>query len=279
MKKWNLLIDVELCENCNNCVLATKDEYLGNDISGYSASVPGMGNNLIAIESSERGAGALIEISHRPVTCNHCDNAPCIQHAPDAIQKRADGIVIIDPEKARGRKDIVDSCPYGAIHWNEELAVPQQWIFDAHLLDQGWNQPRGAQACPTHAIYAVQKTDAEMKQHASSRGYGVLHPEYGTLPRVYYRNNHHFTDGYVAGSVLARNECIAGVQVALESQGRILGKAITDEFGEFRIHKVPLTQDIMTLSLTSHGLSFEPISIRFENGGSSVVLHDLYMNL
>ncbi|WP_369856677.1 4Fe-4S dicluster domain-containing protein [Candidatus Thalassolituus haligoni] len=277
MKKWNLLIDVELCENCNNCVLATKDEYLGNDISGYSARVPGMGNNLIAIESSERGSGALIEISHRPVTCNHCDNAPCIQHAPDAIQKRADGIVIVDPEKAHGRKDIVGSCPYGAIYWNEELALPQQWIFDAHLLDQGWKQPRGAQACPTHAIYAVQKTDAEMQQHASAKGYEVLKPELGTSPRVYYRNNHHFTDGYVAGAVFAKNECLAGVQVTLECHGQPLGEAITDEFGEFRIHKVPITKDIMKLSLMSQGLVFESIDVGFGDGESSVVLNELCM--
>ncbi len=31
MKKWNLIIDVALCENCNNCVLSTKDEQVGND--------------------------------------------------------------------------------------------------------------------------------------------------------------------------------------------------------------------------------------------------------
>ncbi|MGF6478513.1 acyl-CoA synthetase (AMP-forming)/AMP-acid ligase II [Paraburkholderia sp. JPY419] len=66
----------------------------------------------------------------------------------DAVRKRSDGIVIIDPEKARGRKDIVKSCPYKAIVWNEELQVPQTWIFDAHLLDQGWQHPRCEQVCP-----------------------------------------------------------------------------------------------------------------------------------
>jgi Fe-S-cluster-containing dehydrogenase component len=30
MKQWGLIIDVARCTNCQNCVLATKDEYIGN---------------------------------------------------------------------------------------------------------------------------------------------------------------------------------------------------------------------------------------------------------
>ena len=39
MKKWNLIIDVALCEGCHNCSLAAKDEHVGNDFPGYSASI------------------------------------------------------------------------------------------------------------------------------------------------------------------------------------------------------------------------------------------------
>jgi Fe-S-cluster-containing dehydrogenase component len=28
MKKWNLIIDIEKCEDCNNCFLACKDEHV-----------------------------------------------------------------------------------------------------------------------------------------------------------------------------------------------------------------------------------------------------------
>ena len=37
MSQWNLIIDVALCENCSNCVLAAKDELVGNTFPGYSA--------------------------------------------------------------------------------------------------------------------------------------------------------------------------------------------------------------------------------------------------
>jgi Fe-S-cluster-containing dehydrogenase component len=65
-----------------------------------------------------------------------------------AVRKRPDGIVIIDPVKSKGQKQIVDACPYGAVTWNEEKQIPQAWPFDAHLLDHGWTRTRAEQACP-----------------------------------------------------------------------------------------------------------------------------------
>ena len=43
MKKWNMVIDVALCHDCNNCFLADKDEFVGNDFPGYSAAQPWAG--------------------------------------------------------------------------------------------------------------------------------------------------------------------------------------------------------------------------------------------
>ena len=73
----------------------------------------------------------------------------------DAVKKRDDGIMLIDPIRAKGRKDLVEACPYGHIWWNEELQLPQIWPFDAHLLDAGWDKTRGHQACPTGAMRAA----------------------------------------------------------------------------------------------------------------------------
>ena len=37
-----------------------------------------------------------------PVMCNHCDNAPCIRASSGgAMYQRPDGIVMIDPDKAK----------------------------------------------------------------------------------------------------------------------------------------------------------------------------------
>ena len=155
MDKWNLIVDVARCENCHNCTLAAKDEHVGNDFPGYAAPQTVHGEGWIKIQRKVRGATSMVDVAYLPTMCNHCDNAPCLRAGGDgAIHKRKDGIVIIDPEKAKGRRDLVDACPYGAIAWNEEAQLPQIWIFDAHLLDQGWKEPRCAQVCPTGAMEA-----------------------------------------------------------------------------------------------------------------------------
>src|SRR5215469_6348507 len=105
-------------------------------------------------------------------------------HAPKGVvTKRRDGIVIIDPEQAKGQRQLVDACPYGHIWWNEELQLPQTWPFDAHLLDRGWHQTRGQQSCPTGAMRAVEVEDEDMARLAREEDLEVLKPELGTRPR------------------------------------------------------------------------------------------------
>ena len=199
---WALVVDVSLCVNCRNCVLATKDEYTGNDFPGYSAPHPPDGLETIRIERHIRGEGALVDVTYIPKTCNHCDNAPCVKAASDgAIYKRPDGVVMIDPVKSRGRRDLVGTCPYDMIEWNEQEQVPQNWNFDAHLLDAGWKEPRCAQACPTKAIRALNVADAQLAEMVEKEHFSVIHPEFGTRPRVFYKNLDDALSHLVAGNI------------------------------------------------------------------------------
>ena len=243
MTKWNLIVDVARCDNCRLCFLAVKDEYIGNDHPGVSAAQPVLGHNWLDIKRKERGTYPIVQARFLPVMCNHCDEAPCIKAARDgAVRKREDGIVIIDPEKSKGQKQIVDSCPYGAISWNEELQIPQAWPFDAHLLDEGWTKTRGEQACPTQVFRTIKVDDAEMQRIRTEEGLEVLQPELGTKPRVYYKNLHMITKCFVGATVVRHvggvEECAAGVEVVLEKDGREVGRATTDTFGEFVIDKL-----------------------------------------
>jgi Fe-S-cluster-containing dehydrogenase component len=239
MKKWNLVVDVALCENCNNCVLATKDEHVGNNFPGYAAPQPRHGHDWIRIERRVRGTDPMVDVAYLPTACNHCDAAPCVAAAGgEAIYKREDGIVIIDPVKARGRKDLVGSCPYGAIAWNEEQQVPQKWIFEAHLLDQGWTMPRGVQACPTGAMRSFCIEDRDMQAMVRRERLETLKPELGTLPRIHYRNLYRYSTNFIGGSVTVAPEgvtdCLPGAQVRLLIGGQEAATAITDAFGDFK---------------------------------------------
>jgi Fe-S-cluster-containing dehydrogenase component len=225
-----LIIDVERCEDCNNCVLACKDEHVGNEWPGYAAAQPLHGQRWIDIERTERGDYPLIDVAYLPLTCMQCDEAPCVAAGGSAVRKREDGIVLIDTVLARGRRDIVASCPYGAIWWNEEAQLPQKCTFCAHLLDGGWAQPRCVQACPTGALAVLRADDANMAAKAEQDHLEVLHPGYGTAPRVYYRNLHRWNTFRVSGTVTIDRDgvvdCAAGARVTLRARVAGTGFAV-----------------------------------------------------
>jgi Fe-S-cluster-containing dehydrogenase component len=253
VKKWNLVVDIALCHNCNNCVLATKDELIGNAFPGYTAPHALRGEGVLRMERSVRGTSHHTQVAHRPVLCNHCDDAPCVRAGGGAIRKRDDGIVVIDPVAARGRRDLIDSCPYGAMVWNEAEQVPQTWFFDAHLLDQGWSEPRCVGACPTGALTSVQLEDSAMAERVREEGLRTLKPELGTRPRVHYRHLERFDRLFVAGSVLERKagvlDCVEGATVELRGASGEARTLASDAFGDFRFDDLPLRTGVLQLQV------------------------------
>ena len=243
MKKWNMIVDVARCHNCYNCFIATKDEYVDNEHTGYTAPQPLHGHAWVDMEYHEGGQWPIVETSFRPVMCNHCDDAPCMKVASNgAINKRADGIVIIDPEKAKGQRQIVGACPYGAVYWNEDLQIPQAWPFDAHLLDQGWEKTKIEQSCPTGVFRSIKVSDRKMRKIAKTENLTTLEEKSGAKPRVYYKNNHPFETCFIGGTVIALKEgleeCVEGADITLMKDDKAIGSANSDAFGEFKIDKI-----------------------------------------
>ena len=281
MQKWNLVVDVALCQNCNNCTLVAKDELVGNRFPGYSAPHPAHGAGVFRMERQVRGSGHGVDVAHMPVMCNHCDDAPCIKGGGGAVKKRPDGIVIIDPELAKGRRDIVDSCPYGAIIWNEAEQLPQNWFFDAHLLDGGWKAPRCVSVCPTQAIQSVKLSDEAMAERASQEGLRALRPELGTRPRVYYKNLHRIDRLFVSGSVLAnvagQLECIADAHVELIRAGHSTQLTTTDAFGDFKFDGLEPDGGAVTVMVRhpQYGQCIHEAVL----GADSIVLGDLQLGI
>ena len=258
-EKWNVVIDVAECTNCNLCVLATLDEHVDNAFPGYSAPMQKHGHKWINILQNERGQAPYLDIAYVPTVCNHCDDAPCVREAKNgAVTKRPDGIVLIDPLKAKGQKELVEACPYGHIWWNEELEVPQHWNFDAHLIDGGWGKTRADQVCPTGAFKTIKLTDQAMQAKVANEDLQVLQPELNTNPRVWYRNMWRYSTAFIAGTLSAEVngvvDCVEGAKVRLLKDGAKIAEEITDNYGDFKFDRLPEDSGAYAVEIEVDGL-------------------------
>jgi Fe-S-cluster-containing dehydrogenase component len=278
VKRYHLIIDVEKCENCSNCFLACKDEHVGNDWPGYAMSQASLGPSWINILSKERGSYPQIDVAYLPVPCMHCDAAPCIKTSGGAITKRLDGIVLIDPEKAKGRKDLIDACPYQVIQWNEEQQLPQKCTLCAHLLDKGWEKPRCVQSCPTGALTFRKVDDREMERVVKEERLEIYKPKAATGPTVYYKNLYRFTSYFIAGSVATRaggqEECVEGALVTLfDEAGNAKGEARADAFGDFKFDDLEPTRGAYTVRVQAKGHETGPIPVDLKESVSMGVIY------
>jgi Fe-S-cluster-containing dehydrogenase component len=257
MKRWNLVIDIAQCEECNNCFLSCKDEFVGNDFLPHSIAQPRHGHRWVNILTKERGQFPKIDVANLPVSCMHCDNATCIRVGKGAVVKRNDGIVLIDPEKAEGNKELVQACPYGTIYWNEEKHVAQKCTLCAHLLDDGWKEPRCVQACPTGARRVFRIDEAEMKHKVREEKLEVFHPEYNTQPRVYYKNLYRYSKCFIGGDVASTKngliDCAGGARVTLYKDSQEIANALTDNYGDFKFDGLEEQSGRYTLEIVFAG--------------------------
>ena len=235
MARYGMVIDITKCNGCYNCFLSCRDEYCGNDYPAYSLSQPFAGQFWMRLIEKERGEYPKVKVAYIPVPCMHCEEAPCIAASSNnAVYRRPDGIVIIDPEKAVGQKEIVSACPYRVIYWNQEKDIPQKCTLCAHLLDKGWKEPRCVEACPTGALVFGDLSDpnSEISRIKASQEVEVLHPEYGLKPGVCYIG---LPKRFIAGEVILadrEDECAQNVRVLLED--KTAKRTIkTDNFGDF----------------------------------------------
>jgi len=227
-----ILIDITRCNGCFNCQIACKDEHVDNDWSPYAKPQPDMGHFWLRVNEVERGVVPKVKVSYIPKLCLQCENPPCEKAARDgAVYRRKDGIVIIHPEKSKGQREILESCPYGCIFWNGELDIPQKCTFCAHLLDQGWKEPRCVEACCTGAMIFGEYD--QLKDIIHKRKAEIFNPESGLKPRVYYIG---LPKRFVAGTVLCEKigEPLENAKITLSNLST--RESITtqaDNYGDF----------------------------------------------
>lgn len=272
MKKWRLIFDVNKCIGCYTCLLSCKDEHVGNEWLPYTDRQKKRDQKWILVEHRERGLVPRIDISYRPALCNHCDEPACAENAPGCVRKRSDGIVLLDPRKAAGNEALVSACPYGAISWNDEVGAAQKCTFCAHLIDEGWKEPRCVQSCPLRALMAVHMEDIEFEKLIREKGLVSLAPE-SAGPRVWYKNLHRFTENKIAGEVAYIEDgdtevCAENVEVLLLQDGEVVDRTRTTSFGEFCFDPIAPNSGEYEVSAELPGRG--SVSVKFTMGDESV---------
>ncbi len=260
-------IDVAKCSGCYNCQFACKDEHCNNEWMPYARQQPLIGQFWLKMEEHVCGSMPKVKIHYIPTLCNHCEKPACAAAAKDgAVYKRGDGLVIIDPEKAVGQKQIAEACPYGAIYWNEELDLPQKCTGCAHLIAEG-KKPRCVDVCHTDAI----RFGDESEFADFIPGAEVRNPETGCGPKVYYRN---IPGAFIAGTVYDPVEEVVIRHARCHlSCGPKTWDVYTDTFGDFWFKDLPAGK--YDLYIEARGFKrrcFEQI-----DAGSSVNLGDIPM--
>jgi len=234
-KQCYLVIDVALCHDCNNCFIACKDEFVMNPWLPYTDEQPRHGPRWMNIERKERGQYPRIDVNFLPKPCQHCKDAACVKAFPDIVGTRENGIVMIDPVGAKGKKELVDACPYGAIWYNEEKDVAQKCIMCSHILDGKASctlcMPRCAHSCPTGAIQFYSEEADEFKKRIEAEGLKRYKACESPDGLVWYKNLYRFTKCFIAGGILKDGDCAEGVTVSLK--GAEAPDQVTNYFGDF----------------------------------------------
>jgi Fe-S-cluster-containing dehydrogenase component len=198
--------------------------------------------NLVKVSEIEYGTGSKVKVDYVHTICQQCSEPACMKKFPDQVYKRKDGIVIIDPAKAKGNKALVTACPYGAIAWNEEAGLPQKCTMCAHMLDAGEKVTRCTECCPNQALLFGDLDDpkSEIAVYAKEHKDELeqLHPEYGTQPNVYYR---HLPKPFICGEVAAKDTdaCIKDAKVTCTCECGTVKETVTDFLGDFEFRFLP----------------------------------------
>lgn len=213
------VIDVSRCNGCRNCQIACKDEHCDNAWMPYAQQQPETGQFWCKVEEEVQGSVPKVRIAYTPMIGGQSQKL--LDAAGDAAYQREDGLIIIDPEKSKGRKDLCEAC--AGVYWNEELQIPQTCTGCAHLVDDG-QLPRCADSCPTECLRFGEEDElSDLLENAEQ-----FDPE----SNVYYVN---LPKLFVAGTLYdpEPDECIEGASVTLFGPDGKEETVETDVFGDF----------------------------------------------